>query len=178
MKRRILLTSFDIWLPDQKSNSANDLLIALEKIRPTDDYLTFVKQIPVDVSLASNRVIKKIRQIQPGAIICCGMAEKRTQLSVESNASSTAISSAENYQRVLYTTVDLELLVKGIENVQISHDCGKFVCEGLYYSVLDYLQQNQIKIPCIFVHVPILTEENTSSILNHFLLIIDRLALS
>lgn len=178
MKRRILLTSFDIWLPNQKSNSANDLLIALEKNHPTTDYLTFVKQIPVDVSLASNRVIRKINEIQPDAIICCGMAEKRSQLSVESNASSTAILSTENNQRVLYTTVDLDLLVKGLETVDISHNCGKFVCEGLYYSVLDYLQQNQIKIPCIFVHVPILTEENMSSIQENFLLIIDRLALS
>ena len=178
MKRRILLTSFDIWLPDQKSNSANDLLIALEKIRPTTDYLTFVKQMPVDVLLARDLVIRKIRQIQPDVIICCGMAEKRSRLSIESNASSTAISSTENHQRVLYTTVDLELLVMGIETVDISHDCGKFVCEGLYYSVLDYLEQNQIKIPCIFVHVPILTEENMSSILANFLLIIDRLALS
>lgn len=178
MKRRILLTSFDIWLPDQKSNSANDLLIALEKIRPTADYLTFVKQMPVDVLLASDLVIRKTRQIQPDGIICCGMAEKRSRLSIESNASSTAISSTENHQRVLYTTVDLELLVRGIETVEISHDCGKFVCEGLYSSVLDYLEQNQIKIPCIFVHVPILTEENMSSILANFLLIIDRLALS
>ena len=178
MKRRLLLTSFDIWLPDQKTNSANDLLIALEKIRPTADYLTFVKQMPVDVSLASYRVIRKICEIQPDVIICCGMAEKRNQLTVESNASSTAILSAENHQRVLYTTVDLEVLVKDIETVEISHDCGKFVCEGLYYSVLDYLQQNQIKIPCIFLHVPILTEENMSSILANFLLIIDRLALS
>ncbi len=178
MKRRILLTSFDIWLPNQKSNSANDLLIALEKIHPTADYLTFVKQMPVDVSLASDRVIQKISQIQPDAIICCGMTEKQCQLSVESNASSTAISSTKNHQRVLYTTVNLELLVKDIETVQISHDCGKFVCEGLYYSVLDYLQQNQIKIPCIFVHVPILTEGNMSSILANFLLIIDRMALS
>jgi pyroglutamyl-peptidase len=169
MKKRLLLTSFHTWLPHQVSNSSDDLLIEVAKLDSISHDLGFVRLLPPDVQVASTQVLKKIAKLQPDGIICCGMAEKRTQLSVESNASCG--------ESVLQTTVDLKQLVVGTAAVEISHDCGKFVCEGLYYSVLDYLRQFQLKVPCIFVHVPILTEENSSSILADFLLIIHRMAL-
>lgn len=88
-------------------------------------------------------------------------------------------------ESILHTEVDLEKLVAGVATIQISHDCGKFVCvrvasrrENLYYSVLDYLSQKQLRARCIFVHVPVLNQENLSEILANFVLIINKLALS
>lgn len=49
--------------------------------------------------------------------------------------------------------------------------------EGLNYSVLDHLPQSQLKIPCIFIHVSILTTENLPSILADLLFIIHSVAL-
>ncbi|AKG24270.1 peptidase C15 [Calothrix sp. 336/3] len=170
MSKRFLLTSFDIWLPHHQSNSSDDLLTQVSKLEGISHDLTCLRLLPVDIALASSQVIEKIRELQPQAIICCGMAEKRSQLTVESNASCG--------EAVLQTTVDLQNLLALSENVGISHDCGKFICEGLYYSVLDYLNRQQIKVPCIFVHVPILTEDNLSEITRDFLLIIHQLALS
>ncbi|MFN6483590.1 MULTISPECIES: peptidase C15 [unclassified Nostoc] len=170
MKKRILLTSFDIWLKDQQSNSSDDLLLEVTKLDLIPHHLTFLRQLPVDVQLASTQVIEKINAIQPDYIICCGMAASRTQLSVEAVASWKEI--------VLQTEVDLEKLVAGAAAIQISHDCGKFVCEGLYYSVLDYLSQNKLTARCIFVHVPVLNQENLMGILADFVLIINKLALS
>ncbi|MBN4002300.1 peptidase C15 [Nostoc sp. LPT] len=177
MKKRILLTSFDTWLKDQQSNSSDDLLLEVTKLELIPHDLTFLRQLPVDVQLASTLVMEKIKAIQPDYIICCGMAASRTQLSVEAVASCG--------ESVLQTEVDLEKLVAGAGAIQISHDCGKFVCvrvasrrEGLYYSVLDYLSQNQLTARCIFVHVPILNQENLMGILADFVLIINKLALS
>jgi pyroglutamyl-peptidase len=133
-------------------------------------HLTFLRQLPVDVQLASTQVMEKIKAIQPDYIICCGMAASHTHLSVE------AIASCK--EMVLQTEVDLEKLVAGAVAIQISHDCGKFVCEGLYYSVLDYLSQNKLTARCIFVHVPVLNQENLMGILADFVLIINNLALS
>jgi pyroglutamyl-peptidase len=169
MKKRILLTSFDIWLPHQQSNSSDDLLIEVGKLNSLAHDFTFLRQLPVDVQLASSQVQTKIDELKPNYIICCGMAESRKKLSVEKIASY-----AEN---ILQTTVDLEQLVAEATAIEISHDCGKFVCEGLYYSVLDYLRQHQLAVPCIFVHVPVLTEENFGGIFADFLLIVDKLAL-
>ncbi|MDZ8033724.1 MAG: peptidase C15 [Nostoc sp. DedQUE08] len=170
MKKRILLTSFDIWLKDQQSNSSDDLLLEVSKLELIPHDLTFLRQLPVDVQLASTQVMEKIKAIQPDYIICCGMAASRTQLSVEAVASCGEI--------VLQTEVDLEKLVAGAAKIQISYDCGKFVCEGLYYSVLDYLSQNKLTARCIFVHVPVLNQENLMGIIADFVLIINKLALS
>jgi pyroglutamyl-peptidase len=186
MTKRLLLTSFDIWLPNHKTNSSNDLLVEVTKVDSLPYALTWLAKLPVEVETASRLVIAKIVETQPDYIICCGMAESRLSLSVESNARSTArrtISSTDYFpvdvgERKLSTIVNLEELVKGTTALDISHDCGLFVCEGLYYSVLDYLLTHSINSPCIFVHVPILTEANLSVILEDFLLIIHRLALS
>ncbi|WP_392531062.1 peptidase C15 [Nostoc sp. C117] len=170
MNKRILLTSFATWLSDQQSNSSDDLLVQVTKVELIPHDLTFLRQLPVDVQLASSQVIEKINAIQPDYIICCGMAASRTRLSLELAASSG--------ESVLQTEVDLEKLVAGAAAIDISHDCGKFVCEGLYYSVLDYLSQSQLAARCIFVHVPLLNAENLSGILTDFVLIINKLALS
>ena len=167
MNKKTLLTSFDIWLPHQKSNASDDLLQEVGKLTCIANSLTFLRQLPVDVQLASQQVIDKINKFQPQNIICCGMAEKRTKLSVESNATCG--------EKVLHTTVDLTELVSDSKEIEISHDCGKFVCEGVYYSVLDYLQQQQLTSRCIFVHVPVLNEENWAGIMADFLLIMQRL---
>jgi pyroglutamyl-peptidase len=185
MTKRLLLTSFDIWLPDHKSNSSDDLLEEVERLKDVPHALIFLKKLPVDVESATRQVIAKIGETQPDYIICCGMAESRSTLSVESNARSTAAFTncsmtmlPEDYQETtLQPSVNLEELVAPCHALEISHDCGRFVCEGLYYSVLDYLLKNSTNRRCIFIHVPILTENNMRVIVEDFLLVIDRLAL-
>ncbi|MCG6135907.1 MAG: peptidase C15 [Nostoc sp. LLA-1] len=170
MAKRILLTSFEIWLSDQQSNSSDDLLLEVLKVDLLPHDLKFLRRLPVDVDLASLQVIQKISELQPDYIICYGMAASRTKLSLEAVASCK--------ESVLHPVVELEKLVTGATAIEISYDCGKFVCEGLYYSVLNYLCQNQLATPCIFVHVPVLNSENLPGILADFLLIINNLALS
>ncbi|MEA5529937.1 peptidase C15 [Dolichospermum sp. UHCC 0684] len=191
MQKKILLTSFDIWLSQQESNSSDDLLLGLAKMASLSHDLNFLHRLPVDVQLASSLVIAKINELQPDYIICCGMAASRSQLSVEVLASSTSTLPVESTnsadilpqesrnspENILQTRVDLEKLLVGTAAVEISYNCGKFVCEGLYYSVLDYLHQSQLSIKCIFVHVPIFNPENLPKIIADFILIINNLAL-
>jgi pyroglutamyl-peptidase len=191
MQKKILLTSFDIWLSQQESNSSDDLLLGLAKMASLSHDLKFLHRLPVDVQLASSLVIAKINELQPDYIICCGMAASRSQLSVEVLASSTSTLPVESTnsadilpqesrnspENILQTRVDLEKLLVGTAAVEISYNCGKFVCEGLYYSVLDYLHQSQLSIKCIFVHVPIFNPENLPKIIADFIVIINNLAL-
>ncbi|HAX75823.1 MAG TPA: peptidase C15 [Cyanobacteria bacterium UBA11372] len=167
MTKKILLTSFDTWLPHHKSNSSDDLLIQIAKSNSLPHSLTFLRRLPVDISLASHRVLNHIEQLQPDGIICCGMAEKRQQLTVESNATFGGYS--------IKTSLNLERLVSGLSHTKISHDAGKFVCEGLYYHVLKELRDRSLNIPCIFVHVPLLTHDNSPKIIADFTLIIQRI---
>ena len=165
MANKILLTSFDTWLPHQKSNASDDLLEEIAQFNLLSPYLILLRKLPVDVEKASCAAIALVNEFHPDVIICCGMAEQRTQLTVESNATCGDIT--------LATRVDLEQLVTGSNRIEISHDAGKFVCEGLYYSILEYLYENQLNIPCIFVHVPVLTE-NSAGIIADFKLILHK----
>ena len=168
MTTKFLLTSFDTWLPDQKSNSSDDLLakISLDKSLPAS--VKFLRKLPVDAELAPSLTIAQIDQLQPDIIICCGMAASREKLTVESCACCD--------RDLLKTTVNLEQLVTDLPTTEISHEAGKFVCEALYYAILKYLADSQLNTKCIFVHVPILTAENAAKILADFLLILTRLA--
>ncbi|MGJ5674095.1 MAG: hypothetical protein ACR9NN_10865 [Nostochopsis sp.] len=82
----MLLIYFATWLSDQQSNSDDDLLIELAILDSISHDLTLVRLLPVDVQLANTQVLEKIAELWPDGIFCCGITQKQTQLSVESNA--------------------------------------------------------------------------------------------
>ncbi|WP_373534650.1 peptidase C15 [Microcoleus sp.] len=168
MTTKFLLTSFNTWLPHQKSNSSDDLLAKISQIQSLANSLTFLRKLPVDFQEAPNLAIAQINQLQPDIIICCGMAESRQKLTIESCACCDT--------DMLKTAVNLEPLIADLATTEISHEAGKFVCEALYYAVLKHLADSQLSTKCIFVHVPILTEENADKIIADFLLILTRLS--
>ena len=163
MNNKLLLTSFETWLPHQKSNSSDDLLKIIQK--QLNSSLCFVRKLPVDTNLATLQVIQAIEQIKPQGIICCGMAESRSQLTLESNA-------VCDRDRI-FTQVDIEKLVTCLNNTKISQDAGKFVCEGLYYQTLKYIQLKKPTIQCIFVHIPPIDADNLKTIHQDFMAIIN-----
>lgn len=167
MTSKTLLTSFDIWEPHQTSNSSDDLLTEILQRVPVSRTLHFLRKLPVDFQLAPEQVISKINQLQPDIIICCGMAEARKELTIESNA--------KDGSQVIKTTFDIEQLVAGLSLTEISHDAGWFVCNRLYYSLLKYIYDMNLKQQCLFVHVPILNQENLEQIVTDFLLIMQRI---
>ncbi len=164
LNNKILLTSFQTWLPHQKSNTSDDLLEIFQKKFVDNTSFFWLRKLPVDTPQASILTINKIEEIRPNVVICCGMAESRPQLTIESGASCG--------EKLLSTSVDLEALVTKLTYTEISQDAGKFVCEGLYYNVLQHLKIRQFNCPAIFVHVPLLTEENASQIKEDFRLIL------
>lgn len=180
----VLLTSFAPWKAHQPSNSSDDLLLEMVKTG-TPSWLHLLRQLPVNVPVAKEIAIGKIQQLQPQTVICCGMAESRTKLNVESKATVRGHS--------LHTRVDLEALTVGLNSTEISDDAGRFVCNGLYYAILYYLQNrypdilhsdiphpdifSDIQHPdiqCLFVHVPILTPGNRKNVIADFSSILKR----
>jgi len=207
MNGKILLTSFQTWLPQQTSNSSDDLLQEITKLDEFSSSLTFLRQLPVDVSQASSRAIAKIEELQPNVMICCGMAAKRQKLTVEACATCghtshrirlysyclslcriLRLKKLQDFLPVLLaksnlpdsilikTSVDLEKLVAGLSKTEISYEAGKFVCEGLYYEILNHLQKYNLNVSCIFVHVPVLTQDNLPGIIADFRIIMQKMA--
>ena len=157
---KLLFTSFQTWLPHQKSNSSDELLAIIQEQKNFSASGYFLRQLPVDREIASQKAIATINQIKPQGIICCGMAESRQELTIEY--------CARDGEQCLYTKVDLEDLVSNLAHTSISHDAGKFVCESLYFNILSHIQISDLEMPCIFVHVPVFTSGNTDILLQDF----------
>lgn len=148
----ILLTSFAPWLCHHRSNSSDDLLVSIQDNCPKN--LLFLRQLPVNTHRASERVIKAIQDKKPDFVICCGMAESRYRLSLESQARSST--------KKLLTSILLPDLIKNLDYSYISDNAGQFVCEELYFQVLKYHPR------ALFVHVPLLTDKNFAIIQRDF----------
>ena len=170
MPKTILLTSFDVWEPHQISNSSDDLLgMAIDQNwLPPNIY--FLRRLPVDEHLAPARVIAAIAAGQPDIIICCGMAEDRTELTLEAQGQRTG--------EILTTGIELSALITATIATHISYDAGNFVCNQLYYAVLQYIYQEQRSRHCLFMHVPRLHDKNLVSVGQDFAVIVGTLARS
>jgi pyroglutamyl-peptidase len=129
-----------------------------------------LRKLPVDFQRAPELVIAAIQEYSPEVVICCGMAERRSRLTVESNGKLGG--------ETLKTGINLQVLVSNLKRTAISHDAGRFVCNHLYYSVLDYLRQYRSNSRCVFVHVPLLEPDNCTEILADFRLIVQRMQIS
>lgn len=166
MNPRLLLTSFTTWKPEQPSNASDDLLHWFIQQHPTES-LHFLRQLPVDFDLAPQTAIAHLTQLQPDGILCCGMAESRQRLTVESQA--------VKGDRILKTSLNLELLIEDLSFTDISHDAGDFVCNRLYFDTLEHLQNQGSECFCLFLHVPMLTAENQAFVQADFYAILEKL---
>jgi pyroglutamyl-peptidase len=167
MVPKLLLTSFDTWLPHQPSNSSNDLLNEINQRNSLPKNCDLLQKLPVDFQLAPQQVVTKIHELQPDLIICCGMAESRSFLTLESNG--------KYEDDIIHTALPLEQFTQELKMTHISHDAGNFVCNYLYYSVLKLLQEKQLNHQCLFVHVPILNQDNLEAIVADFLKLLHQL---
>ena len=161
---RLLLTAFAPWKDHQPSNSADDLLQAIQPIAPASVY--FLRGLPVNLPVARSLTIGKLQQVQPQILVLCGMAETRSRLSVEANATVG--------DRQLQTSIDLAYLTADLPATDISQNAGRFVCNSLYYAMLNY-QHSLPTLQCLFVHVPILQDFNQAAIVADFRVILERL---
>ncbi|MBE9044850.1 peptidase C15 [Pleurocapsales cyanobacterium LEGE 10410] len=160
MPAQLLLTSFQTWLPHQTLNSSDVLLEIIQERQFDSNSLFFLRKLPVNVEWAADRVVETIELVNPQGVVCCGMAETRKIITVESNAVC-----GEN---CIFTEVNLNQLVDRLADAKISHDAGKFVCEGLYYQVLNYIRAASLHLPCIFVHIPTIDINNVKTIEQDF----------
>ncbi|MEB3212503.1 MAG: peptidase C15 [Leptolyngbyaceae bacterium] len=168
MCRTILVTSFTTWKSHQPSNSSDDLLELISRHPDvTRSSLHFLRKVPVHFSYAPSCVIHHIQTIEPDIVICCGMSEKHQTMNIESRAIRAG--------QIQYTGVDLVRLVDGLKMTRISHNAGRYVCNSLYFDVLDFLRHYHKPVLCIFVHVPRLSLENQAWVVSDFLSILHRM---
>ncbi len=165
----MLVTSFTTWKDHHISNSSDDLLEQILQDNPPP-WLQVLRRLPVDFELAPQTAIAQIQKLQPCAVVCCGMAETRDRLNLEVQA--------VQHEQVLKTSLDVMALADGLSFTELSYDAGAFVCNRLYFDVLQYLQLHQPASHALFVHVPVLTTANCDRVIVDFRQILDRVKAS
>ena len=163
----ILITTFDTWLPEQRSNAADDLIQQAIDRRDLPQESLVIRHLPVENTAASLPVCDYIDRFQPAVVLCCGMAEARSRLSLEQQA--------QLHGQTRQTTIDLAAWCDRLQVTEISHDAGQFVCNYLYYQVLErcalfeaprsprsesIAANTAIAPQAIFLHIPPLTPAN------------------
>ena len=169
MPNRVLLTSFDTWKAEQSSNAADDLLAFLLGQGAIPKHFCLVRRLVVDTLLATEVILAQVDRFKPTVVMCCGMSSQREQLALEKTAYS------DDRHQALHTAIDLETLCRDLSMTTISHDAGTFVCNATYFNLLAYLKEQTSATKGLFLHVPLLTEQNQSLITQACSVLLQRL---
>lgn len=204
MNRPILITTFQPWRVHQRSNSSDDLVSAAYDRGLLPQSAAWLRHVPVSFDLAPVRVESEVMRLRPGAVICCGMAETRSRLSIETQAkrlpsdadlsnsacessfqmSSFGVSGDKHAEALsgyggtgtMRTSADINALMADTVLSEVSEDAGTYVCNHLYYNVLDLADRVSWTMMGVFIHIPIVTFSNRDFLVRDFALIVDRIA--
>lgn len=166
---RWLLTAFEPF-GGAETNASGELL---EQLPPRLDGVELRKAtLPVAYERVFEAFLEHSRDETFAGVLLLGEAKGRRQLSLERYAHNLKNTlQADNDGRRFEeapiraggpaahaTPLSLRPLLDALwrEGIPagISHDAGGYVCNTLYYQVLDHLQTNEPSIPALFVHVP------------------------
>ena len=126
--------------------------------------------LPVAFRKAAERAIAAIDELSPAAVICVGEAAGRTAITPEKvalNLRTARIPDNAGFQPVdepviegganaLFSTLPVREMAEAIREAgipaEISYSAGTYVCNDLFYLVLDHLGDSGV--PAGFIHVP------------------------
>ncbi|MEL6401951.1 MAG: peptidase C15 [Cyanobacteria bacterium J06626_4] len=164
----LLLTSFAPWKAHQRTNAADDLIALARARNQLPGQTLLMRHLPVHWQLASGQVLAALFKHRPAAVVCCGMAEKRAFLSLERYA----------HHRCdrLETALCLPDLCAEMQWTTVSDDAGNYVCNALYYQLLDCIQQSSLPTQCLFIHVPPISAHNRELLVHDFAQVLVRIS--
>ena len=163
----LLLTSFAPWKAHQSTNSADDLIALVQARNQLPSQTLLMRHLPVHFQLAPGQVLAALFKHRPAAVVCCGMAEKRSFLSLERYA--------HHRRDRLETALCLPDLCAARQWTTISHDAGNYVCNALYYQLLECVQRYTLPTQCLFIHVPPILAYNREPLVHDFSQVLARI---
>lgn len=171
---KVLITGFDPF-GGEKINPAWEAVRALPD---NIDGIEVVKlQIPTVFKKSAKKLFENIDSVKPDVVICVGQAGGRYEFSVERvaiNVDDGRIPDNDGYQPVdspvfedgenaYFSTLPIKAIVEEVKKAGIpaavSNTAGTYVCNHIMYSLLYYLNKNNLNMKGGFVHVPFIPEQ-------------------
>ena len=175
---KLLITGFEPF-GEHHTNPSQVLIKTLP-----DAYLgiTLVKAIlPVHAALAPAQMVKLLETHKPDGVIAFGLAAGRAKVSLERVALnwldfSIPDNAGETIQHKLicedgpaayFSTLPLDRMLTALNSAGIpaeaSLSAGAYLCNQVFYTLMDTLAQHKTAIPAGFVHLPALPEQAANS---------------
>lgn len=171
---KVLITGFDPF-GGEKINPAWE---AVKALPDNIDGIEVVKlQIPTVFKKSAKKLFENIDSVKPDVVICVGQAGGRYEFSVERvaiNIDDGRIPDNDGYQPVdspvfedgenaYFSTLPIKAIAEEVKKVGIpsavSNTAGTYVCNHIMYSLLYYLNKNNLNIKGGFIHVPFIPEQ-------------------
>lgn len=171
---KILVTAFDAF-GGEKINPATEVL---RKLKDKIGNATIVKlEVETVFNFSIEKVINKINEVKPDAVLSIGQAGGRFDITVERvaiNINDANIPDNKGQKLVdtpidpeglpgYFATIPIKEIVKEIRKIgipaSVSNSAGTFVCNHLMYGVLNYIHKNNLKVRAGFIHIPYLPEQ-------------------
>lgn len=171
---KVLITGFDPF-GGEKINPAWE---AVKALPDNIDGIEVVKlQIPTVFKKSAKKLFENIDSVKPDVVICVGQAGGRYEFSVERvaiNVDDGRIPDNDGYQPVdspvfedgenaYFSTLPIKAIAEEVKKVGIpsavSNTAGTYVCNHIMYSLLYYLNKNNLNIKGGFIHVPFIPEQ-------------------
>jgi pyroglutamyl-peptidase len=153
----------------------NPSQLVIESIQRED---VITRLLPTEYDAAGAEIVRLIDALNPDALICLGVAQKRETICLERialNLNDAPIPDnagiirqgqpiVEGAPLAYAATLPLEALRDSLAAheipVTISNHAGAFVCNHVFYSARHALETSERQIPCGFIHVPALEDVN------------------
>jgi pyroglutamyl-peptidase len=175
MRKKVLITGFDPFDKETVNPSweAAKQLNGLE----TDEAIITAEQIPTVFRTALDTLRKAIQKHQPDIVICVGQAGGRMQITPERvaiNLADARIPDNEGHQPIdeeisprgpaaYWTGLPVKrMTAKMKENgipAAVSYTAGTFVCNYLFYGLMDHISRTSPHIRGGFIHIPFIPEQ-------------------
>ncbi|MBT9259241.1 MAG: hypothetical protein KM310_05745 [Clostridiales bacterium] len=168
----LLLTGFCPFGPDGENPSwqAVEALDGRALTLSGESYRIRAVEVPVSWKRAFPTVKEALEAFSPHLLLMTGLSAGRTSLNLERvfinvaegkdndgeerhGESLVPQGPASYFSRLPLRDLRRRLLQRGIP-VDISNSAGTYLCNGLSYQVLHYLEERSLSLPAGFIHVP------------------------
>ncbi|MCK5811655.1 MAG: pyroglutamyl-peptidase I [Clostridiales bacterium] len=168
--KKILITAFEPF----GDNITNPTMAILTSLPANIGSSVIIKKtLPVVYQKCFDLLKPVIKEEKPDFVVCLGLAGKRTSISVERIAvNMMGASIADNMDNSYngtnisvngkvgyFTTLPYEDLVKVDDLVSYSFSAGTYICNNIFYRLMEYIDIEKLSTKGGFIHVPF-TEDN------------------
>lgn len=175
MKQKVLLTGFEPF-GGERVNPSWEAVKQLHG-EVIDDVTLVAEQIPTVFGKSIAVMEHLIQQHNPDIVICVGQAGGRLHITPERvaiNMDDARIPDNQGNQPIdepitdngpvaYWSTIPIKRIVENMKEsnipASVSHTAGTFVCNHIFYGLMDYITRTSSNIRGGFIHIPFIPEQ-------------------